>query len=226
MLPGVETFDVSTLIENPLNVFFSCEGGAIFYDWHEPGIYEVHTNFLSTHRGRYAMKAAMQAARWMFTRTDCMTILTKVPASNRAAAMFTAAAGGEKQFERKAIWPTKDGHVDMSYWSLRYDAWINRTPELIESGRWFHHRLEEEFLRHGHFEPQHEDEECHDLHVGACVEMLKGGQPVKAVALYNRWARFAGYGVIGLVAKEPLVVNIGNAIIQVDGDNFKVIRCL
>lgn len=203
------------------------EGGGIIFIQDEPGIYEVHTNFLKSHRGLHAIKVSLAAYRWMFTHTDCMALQTRVPAFNESALTFCRLVGATKEFERKSVWPTAIGPVDMSSWSLRYEDWVRQTPDLMKSGRTFHDRLAQEFARHAVTEPHHADEDCHDLHVGACFEMVFGGQPEKAVILYNRWARFAGYGQIALIAKNPLMLNIGDAILQVVGsDNFKVVKCL
>ena len=85
--------------------------------------------------------------------------------------------------------PLPEGHRSgltiletLSYWELRYDDWVRKTPSLASSGRPFHARLKEEFARHGQLEPHHPEEECHDRHVGACVEMIYGGQPEKGLA--------------------------------------------
>lgn len=223
-VPGIETIDVAALITDPRNVFLMADGGCIAFCIQEPGLYEVHTNFLPEHRGRGAIHASFAAYRWMFTHTDCMALQTRVPAFNKAAAWFCAAVGATKEFERKAVWPTKDGPADMSFWALRYNDWVRKTPSLNASGRAFHQRLEAERIRHGVQEPQHADEDCHDRYVGVCVEMIYGGQPEKAVALYNRWAAFAGYGAIALIARSPLVIDIGEALLQVGHDDFKVIK--
>jgi hypothetical protein len=174
----------------------------------------------------HALAVSLAAYRWMFTHTDCMTLLTRVPAFNKAAAWFCAVVGATKEFERKAVWPTKDGKVDMSFWALRYDDWVRKTPELIESGKAFHVKLDSEFARHGvERNDAHEDDEAHDRYVGVCAETVYGGEPDKAIILYNRWANFAGYKMISKVARNPLILDIGDAVLQVlDGNTFKVLK--
>lgn len=225
-LPGMNAdLDVSAVIRNPANVLLMAEGGGIIFAQAEPGIYEVHTNFLSSHRGRHAIRASLEAYRWMFTHTDCMILQTKVPAFNKAAERFCAIVGATKEFSRNNVWLTASGPVGMSYWTLKYEDWIRKTPALMDSGKAFHARLDEECARHGVREENHPDEDCHDVYVGACAETIYAGQPEKAVVLYNRWARFAGYGLISLVSKSPLLIDIGSAILQVINDNFRVIQC-
>lgn len=223
-LPGMETLDVTELLKDPGNVLLMAEGGGIVFCHHDPGTYEVHTTFLPEHRGRNAIRASLEAYRWMFTRTDCMALLTRVPALNPAAEKFCKIVGATKEFERKAVWPTKDGPVDMSFWSLRYDDWVRKTPALIESGKQFHVRLLEEKARHGVSEEQHADEDCHDRYVGICAEMIYGGQPEKAVILYNRWSKFAGYAPISIVSLKPLMINIASAILHIEDRKFTVVK--
>lgn len=227
---GVDRLDVSPLVADKRNVLLMAEGGGILCLWQEPCVYEVHTNFLKPDRerqsqaGPYIRNMCLAAYRWMFTHTDCIYLLTRIPAHNRAAAVFSPLVGWVKEFERKAAWATVDGEmVDVTYHALRYDDWVRKTPDLMRVGREFHELLEAEFRRHGHAEKPHPDEDCHDLHVGACVEMILAGQIDKALEFYNRWARFAGYGPIALVSRAPAVIDIGTSLLQVKDGAFKVI---
>lgn len=229
---GIQSFDVAPLLADTRNVLLMADHGGMIFHWQALGVYHVHTNFLKVPRGysgpgTYVLNACRAAYRWMFTQTDCITLLTLIPAHNRAASMFAPLAGWTREFERKSIWPSvEDGVVDMSFLALRYDDWVRKTPELMISGREFHEQLEREFERHGAQDKKHPDEDCHDLHVGACFEMIRGGQLDKAVILYNRWAQFAGYGPIEIVSHQPTVLNIGTALIQIYGDTFKVVKVL
>lgn len=224
-IPQVDVIDVTSFVQDPRNVLIMAKGGGALFILDEPGVYEVHTSFLPGFRGAHAIAASLLAYRWMFTHTDCMSILTKVPAFNRPAAYAARKAGFEPRFERKAIWPTTNGPVDLKYYEFSYQRWIDRdAPFLIEAGKTFHDRLDLERERHGFVGAQHADEECHDLYVGACAATVYGGQPEKAVILYNRWARFAGYGEIAMLAKNPLMIDIGTALLQIVDGSFKAIK--
>lgn len=224
-LPGIDKIDVSDLIFELRNYFLIANGGCLVFSQQEPGVYEVHTNFLSDHRGSNAIRQSLAAYRWMFTHTDCMILQTKVPAFNKAADMFCKIVGASKDFERKGTWPSEDGPMDMSYWSLKYEDWLRKTPSLMRSGREFHDRLDAERLRRGVTEKNHPDEDCHDLYVGACAEMIYGGHPEKAVTLYNRWARFSGYGLISMPSRNPLMIDIASSILLIEDRTFTVIKC-
>lgn len=225
-VPGIDHLDAAPLLADPRNVLLMAEGGGVLFCQLEPGVYEVHTNFQKAFRGRHAVRASLEAYRWMFTHTDCMVLHTRVPAFNKAAARFCKIVGATKEFERKAAWPTNDGLVDLLFWSLRYDDWVRQTPALKSSGQEFHRKLDEERLSRG-VDPAllaHPDEDCHDIHVGACVEMIYAGQPDKGIVLYNRWARFSGYGQIALISHAPVLIDIGDALVQVGDHSFKMIK--
>jgi hypothetical protein len=229
-VPGIATADLTEVLRDPRNICLVTDGGCIMFGHahgqfdKEPGIYEVHTNFLPEYRGRHAIRASLAAYRWIFTHTDCMALVTRVPAFNRAADMFCRIVGATKEYERKAIWPTATGPVDLAFWALRYDDWVRKTSALSATGHAFHQRLEAERIRHHVDEPLHIDEECHDRYVGACVETVYAGQPEKAIVLYNRWAMISGYMEISLIARSPLVIDIGDALLQVGDHEFKVIK--
>lgn len=222
-IPSIKKLDIYDLIFDFRNVFLMAPGGCIIFFHQEPGIYEVHTNFLKDWRGSNAVRQSVAAYRWMFMQTDCMILQTKVPAFNKAAEMFCRIVGATKDFERKAIWPTENGPVDMSYWTLKYEDWIRKAFSLMKVGREFHDRLDVELA--GTKQESHPDEDCHDLHVGSCVEMIYSGQPEKAVVLYNRWAKFAGYAPISIVSLKPLMIDIASSILQIEDRKFTVIKC-
>lgn len=228
-IPDQKPFDVKPLLNDPRFVFLRTEGGVIaFTPDDEPGsgIYEVHTNFLDGYRGEYAIKASLEAYRWMFTHTNCMMLQTRVPAFNKAAEAFCRSVGAWLWFERHEVWPTLKGNVDLKFYAMSIHDWMRKHSEpLIESGRAFHARLEEEYARHDFAHEAHPQEASHDLAVGACAEMMYGGEPEKALILYNRWARVAGYRQLNLISRNPLVVDIGESILHVADGSFKVIQC-
>jgi hypothetical protein len=228
-VPGLEKFDIAPQIGNPANYFLVVDGGCIIFtpDLPGSGLYEVHTNFLPSRRGRHALRASLEAYRWMFLRTDCMMLQTRVPAFNKAAALFCRMVGASLWCERMAAWPSEAGPADVKFYTLSYMDWLRRNAApMIEAGRRFHDRLIFERERLGHPQPQgHPDEECHDLHAGICAEMIYGGQPEKAVQLYNRWARFVGYGQIAVLQLSPLVIDIGDCVLLVADGTFRVITC-
>jgi hypothetical protein len=161
----------------------------------------------------------------MFTHTDCMILQTRVPAFNKGAAVMARAVGGTLDFERKGAWATDSGPVDVSYWSLKYEDWLKKTPSLMDAGREFHKLLDAERERVGAPDDSHPDEDCHDLYVGACVEMIRGGQPEKAIILYNRWARFAGYEPVSIASRDPLIIDIKSAALLVEDGTFRMHKC-
>lgn len=225
--PGTDAIDLSPVISDTNNILLMAVGGAILFLARGPGLYEVHTNFLPGYRGRHAIRASRAAYRWMFTHTPCMTLRTMVPVTNKGADAFCRLVGARYEFTRERLWPTPSGLVDAKFYSLHYHDWMWTVPALAESGKRFHDRLMEERARlQMAREEDHPDDMSHDIAVGACAEMIYGGMPMKAEILYNTWAAFARYGRISLVSTEPaIILNIGDAVLQITGDTFKVLQC-
>ena len=141
-------------------------------------------------------QANLNAYREMFLKTDCLGLLAKGSAYPPWA----------HQFESRGV----------QHWELSYNDWIRTTPELIIPGKLFWYQLSDTFKL-----PM--AEECHLVRLGALAEMLYAGQLDKAVALYNGWARFAGYGEIALKSHNPAIIDIGVGLLQIVGNSFKVI---
>jgi hypothetical protein len=228
-VPGMEHFTVDVIqeiLDDPRNVLLMAGGGGFLFMNMGEGIYEIHTNFLPSRRGRHVVEAGLAAAHWMFTHTDCWMLQTRVPVFNRAADLITRHIGASLYFERKRAWPTKHGLVDIRFYVLSLIDWARKYPQaLVEAGRGFHSRLESEFARFGIKESHHPPDDAHDRAVGLAVEMVRGGQPEKAVILYNRWARFAGYGEIAMMQRNPLVLDIGDAVLLMENETFKMLTC-
>lgn len=224
-VPGDQPLDASGLVADPRNILLMGEGGGILFVQHEPCIYEFHTNFLPQYRGRYAIEFAKLARRWMFTQSDAVSLLTKVPAFNRAAAFAVRIVGFKREFTRKAAWPSKDGPVDLDYFALYYPDWLWLEKGLIDTGREFHAELDAEYKRHGREPHQHPDDDAHDVVVGAAYEMFRAGQIEKSVILYNRIAVFAGFHPVALISKDPVLLDIGEAVLMLQDNHIKVLKC-
>lgn len=214
------------LLANRANVaLFGDFGGAIFIA-HQPGFYEIHTQVLPRGRGPWALNAIRDAFAWMFTHTDAMEIVTRVPKGNLAARAMAKAVHGVYEFTNPIGWSFK-GHTipaDIFAWSIR--DWMRTASGLIEAGRAFHTQLEAEYSRVGYTHAAHPDNDIHDRYVGAAVEMVASGQCGKAVALYNRWAVTADYQQIRLLSVDPPMVDIGESILAFGPDyKFEVVRC-
>lgn len=226
-IPDQQPFDLSRHVVDPAFVFLRAVGGVmIFVPDAEPGsgMYEVHYNFLEGYRGAYALKAIRAGFDWMFAHTPVVMLWGRIPANNRAALIMAHAVHAQTWFERKCAWLTDGGAEDLRFYLLSIHDWMCRSAALPKKGRWFNGRLEEEYARVGVPHYPQDDDPARDRMLGVAVEMFCGGQPVKGVILYNRWARAAGYGMLGLVSEIPLVVDIGRALLHFRNNNFKIIK--
>lgn len=225
-LPSQTEIDMTEILKDTNNVLLMVDGGGLFFHWQEPGVYEVHTQFLPEVRGAFALRATRDAITWMFLHTDCMELQTKVPECNPGAEFWAKAIGGVFEFRRDAAWEVPGGLVGVKYYVLRHSDWFRSAKWLEGKGIGFHKRLEDEYKRLGHEHKSHDDDSAHNRNVGMACETILAGQVIKGVVLYNKWARFAGYSQMAIVALEPRIINIGEALLLATGDTFEVLKCL
>lgn len=182
--------------------------GALLYVRLEPGVYEVHTQMTPEVRGKVALAMARESLNWMFTRTDAMEIYTKVPGNNGRAGVFAVAAGMTRWFRRELAW---EGSLPIHYYQLHYNGWVMQDRTLTGSGAYFHNIVPHD----------HTPDLSHDRHVGAAVQMVIGGQTDKGLILYNRWARLAGYGLVGLESRDPIIITFGDIRLTLENGEIK-----
>lgn len=199
---------LNALAADPANVVLEGESGGFVCEKLDAGLYEAHSIFLPA--SREAPKLAQEGFRYLFTATDCLEVVTKVPANNRRAHGLARWCGFQETFKRAGVW---DG-CDLSYRSLAFDRWKARDPELPSHGEWFHALLEAAKRAQGSQLPIHADDEAHGRAVGAAVLMIRAGNAAKAVWTYNRWAAFAGYAKIQMISQNPVLLDVGDAIVD------------
>jgi hypothetical protein len=222
---GAGPIDMTPVVADLRNVLLMGQGGGLLFVNLDPGLYEVHTQFVPEARGPQALLAVLDALRWMFTRTDCMEIVTRVPDGNLAAAALVKKIGGEFQFYRPHVWQTDHGLVGVKYYAQTLNSWVLKTDELAQVGDWFHEKLAAAKVAQGSAAPIHDDDDAHDRYVGAAAEMIVNGQVAKGISFYNRWAKFSGYATVSLIAANPFVIDIQDALLAVRGHDLEVLLC-
>jgi hypothetical protein len=128
-------------------------------------------------------------------------------------------------FTRDKAWPFNGQMVPVGHYGLSLMSWAGKADGVAVSGEWFHGKLEAAKSATAGAAPLHDDDDAHDRYVGATVEMIAAGQIGKGLAFYNRWAKFAGYGPVALIATNPVVIDIGDAILAVRDNNYEVLLC-
>lgn len=219
---GVGPLDLTALISNPANVTLETEHGGWVLINLMPGVYELHTLFAVAGRGAGYFAAAQEALRYIFTQTDALEILTRCPDDNPGARMAAVKVGFRERFRREGVWQSGDGETcGVSYQALTLDDWMKRDDEIAYVGHDFHVQLENAKLSRGSDLPDHPEDEAHDRAVGAVFLMVKNGFMQKGLAVYNRWALFAGY--VPVHALSPTIVDIADAILEVVDGEMRVL---
>lgn len=193
--------DVSDRVGNPANVTLVGEHGAFFCFKYTAGLYEVHTAVLQSGRGAWARDFAEAGARYMFTQTDCVEILTRVPQGHVAAKALTEAVGFQHQFTTPADCMFRGEMVPAHVYSLPLQQWFPRARDVEEEGAAFHAWLVKQ-VGNGSGQP-HGADPAHNRIVGVTMAMIMGGQVRKGVVFYNTRSFAARHPTIALLNEDP-----------------------
>lgn len=218
-----EPLDITLIAANSDNVCLVGEHGCVLFIKHQNGVYEFHTSVLSEGRGEWMVKGSQFAFNWMFTKTDAFELLTKCPHGNIPAKAGVKAVGCSFRFTTRPLWPRNGELVPIDIFSIILQEWPKTANYLVELGISFHKSLELEYTRLGKSLTVHEDDETHDRYVGAAIEIIGGGQALKAINFYNRWASMSNYKNIKVISITPLIIDINESRLLVENNNFKVI---
>lgn len=212
-LGGAGDIDLSELIADDVNVALVSDNGGFLYVHLGGFVFEVHSMFLP---GANAVAAARASLDHMFARTECIEVMTKVPAPNRAALGLVRACGFDRRYVRRGGWA--DGQ-DFAVHGLTLDRWAQASAACLAQGLAFHDLIEAAL---GH--ENHPDDDAHDRAAGAAALMFKAGKSTKAAWSYNKWALVAGYELICPEGDDRM--NIGNAIVGLRAGELEVLECL
>lgn len=222
-LGGTEPISLEDVAGRPGNFLFANEDGGYIVTVLSKGIYEAHTIFRPDKNLREAIRMLHEAQEFMFVETDCIELVTKVPQNNPRARWYTKIGRFEFQFTRKDAWSLG---VDVDYFNLPLDRWARAcSPAAQGLGASFHATLEHEKLSRGISEAPHPQDDEHDKAVGLAVMMIKAGNVTKGVDTYNRWAAFTGYGPLKVLWQQPLILDTGDAVIQVRNGEMEIMAC-
>lgn len=210
---GDAPIDISTAVINTNNVLLMGEHGSCMFLFMQPGIYEVHSQVLPVGRGAWFAEFSRRCVIWMFTRTPCYEILTRVPQGHPAAMAAALKQGFVLEFVRPQECVFRERLVDVSIYSLTLQRWMTMADDMLAIGRQFHEILHAAAKRYGVKAPPHEDDPNHNRYVGAAIEMALYGQVVKSVLWYNRWAVSSRHASVTLLRqRNPTIVGIDNGL--------------
>lgn len=205
---GAPDFDADRWFKGR-NMIVLMQGGCFLSNWLGDRTWQVHTNILPEARGKWALVNAGLSIMLGFIGSEAESFVTMVPANNRPAKWFALNMGFRSTFTRKDKWPHGGKLWDLNFYRLDIDDWILQ-GHLLEVGKAFHKEVE---LQLGH--ESHAEDSVHDCYVGACIALVNAGRVDKAMRIYNRWAREAGYVPLQVVAHNPLVIDAQTFFISV-----------
>lgn len=156
-----------------------------------PGVYEFHTQILPEGRGKWGFSFFRAGLEWIFTRTDAYEVFTRVPETHLAAVKAARLMGLRLDFKEDTTFLYRGQDVSSLIYSMRIQEWASAAPEMEETGRWLHERIEERTQANGIagsiWPASHPDGKSHNRYLGVAYRCALRGQLAKGVLLYNRW---------------------------------------
>lgn len=201
--PSEGDIDLASIVADKRNIVLMAEGGGLVLHWHEPGVYEVHTQFVPEVRGKKVLTATRDMQHYMFARTDCIDIQTKVPGHNPAATALTKRVGGTYRFHANGA----------AHYGLTIEDW--------GADALAHDQISAQFLT----SLLCDAEPVRKRALGIAFEMMAFGQIGKGVAWYNRIARHAEFPLLNVIAENPLVFDLGEGLVALRNNEPEVILC-
>ena len=204
--------DLSARIDDA--IVLQGEHGAFIVFRYGVGTYECHSLFLPDGRGEWGHEFALAGLEWIFCRTDCIDLLTRVPQGHIGAKTLARMVGFEHEFVTPPECLFRGQRVPCSIRNLTLQRWAVRSTYMAERGAKFHDWMNGSLAG----EP-HAPDPDHNRVVGITLAMFEGGQAGKATAFYNRWATAARHEGITLLSREPPQISFDAGVLTlVDGE--------
>jgi hypothetical protein len=104
------------------------ELGSFFCVRFDAGLYEAHAAVLPEGRGEWSLEFGRSAIRAMFTGTDCIEILTRVPQGHPACLALVRNLGFSPRWTRPSC-NFRGRNVPCTVWSLTMQEWFPAEDE-------------------------------------------------------------------------------------------------
>jgi len=199
--------DMTPAVSNPENVCLVGEHGGFFLYKYDVGVFEVHSAVRPSGRGAWAKAAAKSVVDYMFTATDCVEILTRIPQGHLGAKALAEATGFRHQFTTPPDCLFRGERVPAHIYSLTLQEWWLRAEGMEERGANFHKWLNEQ-VGNGHGEP-HPTDLAHNRIVGVAIAMAMAGRVRKGVVFYNSRCLPARHATISLIGESKIRFDAG-----------------
>lgn len=217
--------DITEQVRDPKNVLLMGKFGGCFCYQLAPGIYEVHTQVLPEGRGPWALAFVKAGSHFMFTKTDAVEIVTRVPHGHGTARTLSVAAGMQFELTRPDGCKFGGKLTAVDIFTLHIQAWVQKAAGLIDTGKFVHAEMNRQAKLKGIKEQPHENDDDHNRIVGAVFDMVKGGQIDKAAALYNRWALIARHPLIKPISATPPTIGMDIGLMRLVNGKIELVPC-
>src|SRR5688572_22873198 len=126
---GIEgQLDLTPIVDNPDCIALLGEHAGQVYHSLQSGIFEADSQCLPEGRGDWMLAATRKSLHWVFTRTEAVEVISRVPAGNLAARALAKAVHLQHDCTVANGW-VKDGKPSPAdLFSLPIQVWMKTAP--------------------------------------------------------------------------------------------------
>jgi len=218
--PKAEDFDVSVTVSDTANYYLAVYdddgtlGGMIDFLMINHIVYEGHINMLRHCRGDKAIRAVKMALEWMFSRTSCLRIVTKVASCFGSAKTLVETVGGKEEYSIEKSCKRGGVEYDQAFYAINLHDHIHLDWErYYDEGVTFFNQFRKTKLSRINY-----------IMGGMFYVFAQTGNHEKAQMIYNEWARLAvaePIDVLVVTGDNALVIKIGEDIVIMDDGHIE-----
>lgn len=113
-------------------------GGWMFIQM-QPGLYDAHVHVLPEGRGEWVLQAVQDALKYMFTKTDALEIIGRIPHGNYPVRTLMKCIGAHRELTNERGWISEGQIIPADYYSYSIFDWIRKNPvkntlEIVRGG--------------------------------------------------------------------------------------------
>lgn len=219
-LGGDGPVDFGPQMRDASNIAVVGDVGGFLAVWLSEGRYEIHSVFLPNH-GTAAVTLMREGLDYLFSVTEAIELVTRVPVTNAAAAGLARLGGFQVRYRTQMPW-SGGTVIDADVCALSVERWASQSRAAWVAGMAAH----DAFAAARPDLVHQDDDDTHLQMAGAAWLLVRGGQVLKAAQVYGEYAAMSGHPPFRVLRTTPPILDLGSdLVVEVRANDFEVLTC-